>query len=633
MSLYKQLTLALSLMFLLVFCGNFLISVRNIKNWLEGEAMIHAQDTATSLGLSLSPYLVDEQDPIIESMMQAMFDYGYYREISLYNVEDKPLIVLTDTSTIPDVPDWFIDYFPMQLATAHSEISSGWQITGKLAVTVNPGFAYRKLYQQLKSTLVYSAAAFAVVLCLLLLLIRIILQSLKRLETMALTIAGGQFQTLDKLPKTTEIRHLAIAMNDMSTKLAAVVNKLQSELEETGTQLLRDDLTSLPKKAVFENRAKELLLEASESVLYFVRLDCLTSLAKQQDATKTDEFIGEFAAALNQFCLQLSDQSAQAYRFQGGEFAVLVQTVKQQDIERIALALSQALAEIGKRFELSDLGHIGVTPLNQVHQVSELINAATEAYEQARMIGQNSFYIKSDHIHSRDTAAWNKLVIDCIAQQRFQLTFPLSIKSMVDGRELMREVYVRPLDENGEEISVAAFIAYAEKNDRIVALEKAVTGQVLALLKKGEQGPIAVNLSLKTLGNAEFRQWFAQQMRNTALANGRLIISLTAYGAAKAPDICQEFIRFAHQSGAHVVIKRFDPHSMPVKACTNLQPDYIRLARSFSVDIAQEAEKQQFVRTLTEVSSLLNVAVLAESVSSDADYRMLQELGIKGASR
>ncbi|MEO1897527.1 MAG: LapD/MoxY N-terminal periplasmic domain-containing protein [Cycloclasticus sp.] len=110
MSLSKQLLSLILALFLMIFSVNFMLSVENIRSYLEGESQIHAQDTATSLGLSLSPYLVDEKDPVLETMMNAIFDRGYYKEIKLVNVEAEPLVTLTNDKNVETVPDWFIDY-------------------------------------------------------------------------------------------------------------------------------------------------------------------------------------------------------------------------------------------------------------------------------------------------------------------------------------------------------------------------------------------------------------------------------------------------------------------------------------------------------------------------------------------
>jgi len=68
--------------------------MNNIKSYLEIESEIHVQNTATSLGLSLSPHMADDKDPILRTMMNAIFDGGYYKEMRLVDVDGNDLVVL-----------------------------------------------------------------------------------------------------------------------------------------------------------------------------------------------------------------------------------------------------------------------------------------------------------------------------------------------------------------------------------------------------------------------------------------------------------------------------------------------------------------------------------------------------------
>jgi methyl-accepting chemotaxis protein len=239
MSLYKQLLLLISALFLIIFCLNFIISIDNIRSYLEGESQIHAQDTATSLGLSLSPYMVKETDPVIETMMNAIFDRGYYQEIKLVNVDKQPLVTLSNKKAVEGVPDWFVNSILMKTASAESEISSGWNIRGVVHVTINPGYAYIKLLEQAKRSLYFSLAAFALSIILLLFVLRITLSSLKKIDQMALTIADGKFETIEQLPWTTEVRNVTTSMNMMSGKIERVISNLNTKLDSIGKNYIR----------------------------------------------------------------------------------------------------------------------------------------------------------------------------------------------------------------------------------------------------------------------------------------------------------------------------------------------------------------------------------------------------------
>ena len=124
MTLRSQLILLVSAIFALIFSINFYLSINNIKDYLENESRIHAQDTATSLGLSLSPYISIKDDTILETMVNSIFDAGFYQEIRLDDIEGNNLVLKQNASTVDTVPSWFINLLPMQTMQGRSEINT-----------------------------------------------------------------------------------------------------------------------------------------------------------------------------------------------------------------------------------------------------------------------------------------------------------------------------------------------------------------------------------------------------------------------------------------------------------------------------------------------------------------------------
>ena len=147
MSLSKQLMLLISAIFFAIFAVTFYLSINNIKNYLEIESEVHAQDTATSLGLSLSPYILDKEDTILETMVNTIFDRGYFREILLTDIDGEVLVRKTNPETFAEVPDWFIQSLPMKTGSAFSDIDAGWMIGGRVEVSIHPGFGYLRLWE------------------------------------------------------------------------------------------------------------------------------------------------------------------------------------------------------------------------------------------------------------------------------------------------------------------------------------------------------------------------------------------------------------------------------------------------------------------------------------------------------
>ena len=113
----------------------------------------------------------------------------------------------------------------------------------------------------------------------------------------------------------------------------------------------------------------------------------------------------------------------------------------------------------------------------------------------------------------------------------------------------------------------------------------------------------------------------------------QLIISFSAYAVAKDFNTYHEFIKFLHAFGVRVLLKRFDSQSMSLNQIKTLKPDFVRLSRELSNDLQGDNEKVSFLQTLKEIGGLLDISILAENIRSDADFDIVRNIGLDGASR
>ena len=634
MSLSKQLLILISTLFLMIFCVNFVLSVNNIRSYLEGEAEIHAQDTATSLGLSLSPHMDKESDPIIETTIRAIFDRGYYQEIKLINVESDVLVALSNHKSIEGVPDWFIEYFPMNAAMAESEISTGWAISGVIFVRVNSGYAYLKLYEQVKNSFYLSLAAFVISIIILQIVLHITLSSLRRIEQLALSISSGNFETIDPLPWTTEVSNVTNAMNVMSRKIEKIITSLNLKLTGIGKKLHQDDLTGLYKKSSFETDMKHLLATNRDAFIFTIKIDGLNSLVKEFDRGAIDTFLKDFSQILVDFSEQRGEEGASAYRFFGSEFALLVKNTNVNEVEQIAKQLSVSFAKVGEAYQRADIAHMGIVPFNPVGSVEGLLLAANEAYEQAQIIGENGYYIRLNENDAKDMAEWKALVFDSVDNHSYSTSFVDPIECFKTGNVLIEEAFLKVTDKSGQPVSIGTFVSIAEKFAKAVELDKSVILKVIEHIKfESITHEVAINLSTRTIKNSGFRSWLVGLMKQNQSISQKLVFSLSAYAVAKEVIVYKEFIDFVHRLGAKVMIKRFETRSLSPDDTKYLKPDYIRLCRDLGKGISVEEEKNNFVETMQEIAELLEISILAENVQVEEDFNRLNEIGIVGTSR
>lgn len=740
MSLSKQLYLIIIFIFFVIFTGNFIISVKNTKEYLQIESQTKAQDTATSLGMSLRNLIKDKSDPEIETIIKAISNSGFYKEIRLedseFIISDEMLLGsvkndVTDSWKIKKVsvlakygqlekieqdndisrqllklenedleidlegsissnkyrfipkdnyknggkiefsieiseneklfskkatldiqkilvqekrevkfdyvPSWFVNSISFDLKEKSSEISDGWKQAAVIYVSSNPGEAYAKLYEQAKNLLLYSVLAFLVSMSILFIFVQYILKPLKTIEKLAKSIAQGKFETIKKLPWTTEIKHVSIAMNDMSIKIESIINKLNSNLEKLSTKLSRDELTGLSLKPTFETDMKGMFIQKSDGYILKIRITALSSFAKKHTNSEINDLIKEFANILKSVeSLNNEYIEASAYRFFGSEFMLILKNCNHEAANEVCKILKSNFEKLRQEHELEELAYIGGTPFNKYGTTTEMLEACNEAYEKAKLIGPNEFFLRDSSDLTRDMQEWRNLVFDIIDNKTFSVDYINDTIALNDNRNriLMQEAFTSAKDKEGKNIPIGTFVSIAEKYEKIVDFDKAVIEKIIEHIKINRvDKQIIINLSLQTVSDVNFLSWLKQIVEKNKDISSKLLFSLTAYAVAKDVETFKKFCSFVHSLGAKIIVKRFESKFIPLDNLKDFNLDYIRLARDYTNNINLDTSKQSFVESIYELSMLLNIKVYAECVESEEVFSYLKKIGLHGASR
>ena len=742
MSLSKQLYIIISIIFFMIFTGNFIISVKNTKEYLEVESQTKAQDTATSLGMSLKNLLKDKTNPEIESVINAIANRGFYKEIRLedalftiketdlikaskdldntmweisnltvdeklgkieintlsddfekellslenpteevvkkptiknpsediYNfipsvktngkitltfnftatnqfdkkidtsatiTLDKILVQVTRDIKFDSVPEWFINSIPIELEEQVSEISNGWQTSAIIYVSANPGDAYDKLYSQAKSAIIYAIIAFIISIVILFIFVQYLLKPLKKLEKLAHSIASGKFGKIDNLPWTTEIKAVAIAFNDMSTKIENIINRLNSTLENLTKKLSLDELTGLSLKQSFETDMKHMFIHKSTGYIFVIKIFDLASFAKAHTNAEVNSFIKKFAKVLA--TTKLNDKSkVTAYRFFGSEFALIAQNFSYEDAVNFTKLLQKGFEELSLEFNKKDIVHIGATPFNPIGTTPEILQSANQAYEKATVIGPNEFFITDTNELVKDMESWRELIFDIIDNSKFDVNYIGDCKKLDESHDniVMQEAFTSIKDKDNNNIPIGTFVSIAEKYEKIVDFDKKVIQKVMNhILINNIKHDISINLSLESINNTAFIAWLEKKLVENKNIASQLVFSATAYAVAKDVDKFKFFADEIHQCGAKIIIKRFETKFIPLNNIKDFNLDYIRLARDYTNEISNDYSKQSFVESISELTTLLNIKLLAENVQKDEDLAFIKKHNLYAASR
>ena len=632
MSLSKQLLILLSLIFFFLLATVLTISINNIKNYLEVESQFHVQDTATSLGLSLSPYMSNEQDPILKTMIAAIFDTGYYQEIRLVDVDGKPLVTLKHPEVVEGVPHWLVEFLPLELATASTEITSGWNITGRLYVMANPAYGYLKLYEQVHTTILMGMAIFVVSIILLISILRITLKPLKKIVKQTEQIALGQYTHITEMPWTCEVRDVARSMNKMSDKIGQTINRQNRRLEVLSDSLKRDPLTQLLNKSTFDIELKKALYDRKgKGYIALVKFDELSKLTKKEGDQSVNQLLQDFAKILQ----ASSRPNGLSFRLRGSEFALLLPVYSKEALNSLGLQLQNDISELGNNYGHQDLIHIGMIPYSRSSDFKQLLRAMSEAHQYAKNIGPNSYYIQEDDNQSRSDIEWKSFIEDVIKNNLAKVTYTSQAYDIkIDStKRVMEEAFTEIIDEHRRPIAIGTFFSMAQEFGLVEEMDKYITTEVIQhLLENNKTTPITINLTMQSLASYDFFKWLANYLNEIKIDRHLLAFSVTAYSAAKDLATVKKFSSAIHDLGATFLIKRYSPDIIDIEELKNLNVDYIRLARDLTQDIHDDIHKLQFLDLISEVSSLIDIKILAESVTNTTDRNILKTKEIYGVS-
>ena len=138
MTLHRQLITAVSLLFFVLLAGVEAIYLFNSRAQLQQQLGSQAQDSATALALRLALLRDLSDEVMVETIVNPVFDRGYFREISVLSTDGHTLVRKVLPPGLGDVPEWFTRLLPIEAPGAQSLISSGWRELGRVDIPERP---------------------------------------------------------------------------------------------------------------------------------------------------------------------------------------------------------------------------------------------------------------------------------------------------------------------------------------------------------------------------------------------------------------------------------------------------------------------------------------------------------------
>ncbi|MCE1239292.1 MAG: EAL domain-containing protein [Azonexaceae bacterium] len=630
MSLFRQLWLAVIISTIIAFVGSLSISIWSARDYLIQQLERKNNDNATSLALSMTQ---QDKDPVnVELQVAALFDTGFYREISVIDPVDQIIVQRVQEHTDASVPRWFTELFSLPSPPGLAQVSDGWKQFATVRVVSHSDFAYQALWEQVKRLVTWFALGGVVLGALGMLLLRTIGQSLGNVVRQATALAERRFITVDE-PKPLELKAVTRAMNEMVGRLKSIFAEEGARLDTLRKKVNRDAVTGLSTREYFMSHLREIVGGenfGSVGSLVIVRLTDIGRINEQLGHLRTDALLKSLGDVL--YASGNDRHGQRAGRIKGGEFAVVCPSFENpadaaRDIhERMVSDWLPAWSN-----EIPDLFHLAAVQYQRHQNIGALLTRADEALARATSLGPNNYFAdQSENRFSLPAEQWRTLLTEAVDGGQLNLAFYPVIRG--DSTPLHQEGVIRLKPPGGDVVlSAGDFMPMAAKLNLIAPIDLGVVKMAIEHLRQG-QGDVAVNLSAETVGDFTFRNRLIELLKTYPDMCSRLLFEVPEYGAFRQFEAFCDLARILKELGCRVGIEYFGQRFGEIGKLASLGLDYIKVHPSYVRDIQHSAGNQEFLSGLCRVAHGMGIEVIALGVQDKDDLALLGSLGFDGAT-
>ncbi|MDT8404507.1 EAL domain-containing protein [Sulfuriflexus sp.] len=638
MTLYRQIVIVIILLSMLMFAGTVVVNVHNARDYLAAQLESHAQDTATSLGLSLSPQMANNDTSTMISMVDAIFDRGYYEEVTLRRIDGESIWSRHMDVKVDSVPAWLIRWVKLDAPEAKAIIMSGWNQAGEVYVKSHPGFAYQTLWQTITNMLWWFSALTAALIILAGMAVRVLLNPLVRLEAQAIAVSERRFDEIDEIPRTRELRHVIRAMNFMTGKVKQMFEEQSDSAERMRYLAFQDGLTGLQNRRYFDAALNSSLNdrdEDHEGALLLMNIHDLQGINQRLGFDAADEIL-KMAALILEECTGTMDGTVVA-RLAGGDFAMMLENISQVETSQLAnvLCLEMMRLHTTGMLDTDKVCHVGFAMYHSGMTYSEILSRSDNALQLARTQGVNSWAVYAAPEETESSLPgrreWQDIVREAIESENIVLHAQPVVSA--DNRDslLHREILLRLPGPNEVLWTAGMFLPVVTQMGLARELDKVVIKKVLAeMVKSSVDTQLAINISEGSLHHLDFIAWLNAALDNAGRPKQSIVFEISETVVARELKRVQPLADVVRQHGYGFAVDHFGRGMTTFGYLQSLRPDYVKIEGIYMTDIATNKDDQFFVDSLCKVAHSLDITVIAESVETEEQMMVLKELGIDG---
>ncbi|GGM78866.1 hypothetical protein GCM10012275_56870 [Longimycelium tulufanense] len=394
-----------------------------------------------------------------------------------------------------------------------------------------------------------------------------------------------------------------------------------------------DPLTGLPNRRALTRELERQLAAGGSGALLLLDLDNFKDVNDLRGHAVGDRVMRILAATLR----ERVGQGQTIARLGGDEFAVVLPGARSEEAAAFAKRLGTAVAALPvvaggatTRMTVST----GVAPFGPGDGWEGVLANADLALYASKSAGRNRVTVYETE-HYADTAK-RVSVLDRVRAALENGGFALHAMPMVDlhtGRTVGHELLLRLEDGQGPAPGPAEFLPAAERTDLVLDIDRWVLGQAIDALVAYPDPALRfnVNVSGRTLEDADFGCFVLERLQRAGVAPGRLGLEITETAAVTNLDAARALALELRAAGCRITLDDFGSGFGSFVHLKHLPITGLKIDGEFVRGIDEGCRDAVLVTGIVEIARGLGLSAVAEWVERPSQVEALKRLGVSVA--
>lgn len=618
MTLYKQIMLVMSMLVLLLLATSMFINYKNAESFIQDQLLSNAENTASSLGVAIGHVHGDKA--MEETLINAIFDSGYYESIVLTDIDNNTIYDRREPVKVLGIPSWFTHYVKLRASEATVPLSSNWRMIGHLKIKGHRGHAYGQLWHAFKEMIIgfLMLGLFAVIG--IYIFLKIILRPLNQVRKQAEAVMQRHFIYQDPLPKTKEMHDVASAMNALVKKVKKVYDKEAKAIANYKKLLYEDSETGYFNRSYFRIKLQDYLHSSdyfSHGHVLAFSIHDYPKLLEEEGINGVHKAIMQLQASIDKYC-DTSFSEAICCRTRENDIMIILPSSRREDVENLARNVCKACID-----------NYQVNCAYVSYKERELLTEILKRVDSALMMTASTEdgYIRlyadvQDNIPVLSHDEWIKKIYEALDTDAF---IPM-LQPVVDeyGEIVQNELLLR-LNYEDKIVSAGLFMPIIAGVKMLSVLDRYVLERLERLQTSK---PLAVNITHDFISHSANFQLITSLSKRWRKAKIDIIFELPNTTIASDPEASKAFVSHIQKEGWELGIDHFSVGDYDLELLEILKPAYLKINATYLLSLLEGKEEKTSNASLLILTELLEIDLIAIAIDSEDTARRLKENGI-----